>query len=153
MGYKSQIADKLVERIALVTKANGYSQDIKTIKFDKVRLNISDYQDFELPAVQIIDLSKLYNHEMSRSRSVWYLAVEVCLRTTEQIGIVDQKSLWNLTEDIVNAIMSKPKLDLSFVIHTKLVDELTDLHLQEPNYIGTIGLEINYYEPITRPTC
>jgi len=153
MGYKSDISTKLVQAIETVTKANGYSQDVQTVKFDKIKLNINDYKDYELPAVQIIDLSKLYNHEMSRSKSSWFLAVEICLRTTEDIGTVDQNALWDLQEDVVRAIMQDPKLGLDFMLHVKLVDSVTDLHLQEPNYVGTIGLEALFYEPIVRANC
>lgn len=152
-GWKSQIATKLVERIELVTTANGYTQDVKTVAFDKVKLNIGDYDDWEIPAVQLIDLSKLFNHEMSRSRSSWFVAVEICLRSTQVIGEVDQQALWDLQEDVMRSIMATPKLGLTFVTHVKLIDEVTDLHLQEPNYTATIGLEILYYEPITRDNC
>ena len=153
MGYKAQISEKIVAAIESVTIANGYSQDIKLVQFDKIRLNITDYQDFELPAVQIIDMSKLFNHEMSRSKSSWFLAIELCMRTTEQIGVVDQKALWDLEEDIMRSIMKTPKLGLNFVLHCKMVDSITDLHLQAPNYVSTLGIEIMYYEPITRDNC
>lgn len=152
-GFKSQIAQKLVAAIQDVSIANGYSQDVQTVTFDKVKVNISDYADYHLPAVQVIDQSKLFKHEMSRSKSTWFLAVEICLRDTQAIGEVDQQALWDLQEDVMRAIMADPKLGLSFVQHVKLVDEVTDLHLQEPNYIAIIGLEILYYEPITRDNC
>ena len=152
-GFKSQIAQKLVEAIETVSIANGYSQNVQTVAFDKVKLNISDYSDYQLPAVQVIDQSKLFEHQMSRSRSKWFVAVEICLRDTEAVGDVDQQSLWDLQEDVMRSIMKDPKLGLSFVQHVKLVDEITDLHLQTPNYIAIIGLEIMYYEPITRDTC
>jgi len=153
MGFKSDISKKLVAAIESVTVLNGYSQDIKLVQFDKIRLNITDYQDFELPAVQIIDMSKLFNHEMSRSKSSWFLAIELCMRTTEQIGVVDQLSLWDLEEDIMRAIMEDPKLSLNYVLHCKMVDSITDLHLQAPNYVSTLGIEIMYYEPVTRQNC
>ena len=151
--FKRQIAEKLVERIQLVTKANGYSQDVVTVEFDKVKLNIQDYSDYELPAVQLVDLSKTYQHEMSRSKSTWFVAIEICMRTTEQIGEADQGALWTLQEDVMRSIMAQPQLGLSFVIHVRMIDEATDLHMIEPNYVGTIGLEILYYEPITRENC
>lgn len=152
-GFKSQIAEALKARIALVSIANGYTQDVKSITFDKVKLNIADYGDYELPAVQLIDLSKTFEHQMARSKSTWFVTVEMCMRTTETIGTVDQQSLWDFQEDVMRAIMGDPKLGLSFVIHTRLIDEVTDLHLQQPNYIANIGLEILYYEPITRDNC
>jgi|GEM_PF-3061567 len=149
MGFKSQIADALVARINLVTIANGYSLDVKTVKFDKVKLNIAEYHDTELPAVQIIDLSKIFKHQMSQSESRWVLAIEMVLRQTEGIGAVDQKALWDFEEDVMRSIMLKPRLDLSFVRHVLLIDSATDLHLQGEEYIATLGLEILYKEPVT----
>jgi hypothetical protein len=153
MGWREQIGDALVAQISNVTVANLYSIDVKTVTFDKVKINIADYNDHELPAVQIIDAYGRYNHEMSRSKTQWFLAVELCLRTTEAIGEVSQKTLWNFLEDVVRSIMITPKLGLPWVVHCKLVDGMTDLHLQAPNYTATIGLEILFYEPITRDAC
>jgi hypothetical protein len=153
MGLKADIAAALVARIELVTTANGYSQDLKTVTFDKVKINILDYDDYELPAVQLIDLSALYSHEMSRSKTSWSIALEICMRTTQNLGTVSQVDLWNLQEDVVRAIMAEPNLGVTGVIHVRLLDAVTDLHMLEPNYIATVGLEVLYYEPITRDNC
>jgi len=152
-GFKAQIADALKSRVEGVTIAGGYSHDIGVVSFDKVKINISDYQDFELPAVQIIDLSATVNHEMSRSRTQWFLAVEICMRTTEELGVVDQKELWDLEESVKRAIMEDPKLGLNYVTSVTLIDSVTDLHMLDPNYISTIGVQVEYYEPITRSAC
>ena len=151
-GLRSQIADKLKEKIESVTVANGYNQDVGVVRFDSVVLNIAEYQDYELPAVQIIDLNAQINHEMSRSRTSWFLAIEMCMRSTVN-GIVNQQSLWDFQDDVIRAIMDDPKLGLNFVVQAQVIDKLTDLHMQEPNYIGTIGIEVIYYEPITRNSC
>lgn len=153
MGPKREISNALVARIELVTKANNYSQDIQVVAFDKVKLNIADYENHELPAVQLIDLSALYEHQISQSKTSWQIAVEICMRTTEGLGIVDQGQLWDLQEDVVRSIMKVPNLGISYVLHVKLLDALTDLHVLEPNYIATVGLEVLYYEPITRDNC
>ena len=153
IGLKSQMAAALKARIELVTIANGYTQNVKTVKFDKIKLNIQDYSDYELPAVQIIDLNKIYEQQMSRAKATWTLAIEICLRTTEQIGVVDQGTLWDFQDNVMRAIMAEPQLGLSFVIQCRPTDEVTDLHLQEPNYTAIIGLEILYYQPVTRDIC
>ena len=158
MGLKADIATALVGKIENVTVANGYSQDVKTVVFDKVRLNINDYADYQIPAIQIIDISTIFKHEQSRSKTSWFLALEILLRTTQVIGTVDQKSLWTLEEDVKRAVFQDPKLGLGPnpdipIIAAFLVDAQTDLHSQEPNYIATLGLEIRYYEPITRDNC
>lgn len=151
-GPKSQIAAALKAAIEGVTVANGYSRNVGVVRFDKVKLNISDYQDYELPAVQLIDLSANISHEMSRSKTSWFLTVEICMRSTVD-GIVEQDDLWDFQEEVIRAIMVNPKLGLNFVVNCTIVDNVTDLHLNEPNYIGGIGLEIVYYEPITRNDC
>jgi hypothetical protein len=153
VGLKSQMAQALKARINLVTIANGYTVDVKTVAFDKIKLNIQDYADYQLPAVQIIDLSKIFEQQMSRSKSTWTLAIELCMRTTEVLGVVDQESMWDFQENVVRAIMAEPQLGLSFVIQCRPIDEVTDLHLQEPNYTAIIGLEILYYQPVTRDNC
>ena len=152
-GYKTQIASKIKQSLQQVTVANGYSQDLRTITFDQIRLNISDYNDYEIPAIQIIDLSSNVNHEMTRSKTSWFLTLEICLRSTLTLGVINQEKLWDLQEDIIRAIMIDPRLGLNFVVSVKIIDSLTDLHFEQPNYIANIGLEIEYYEPITRLNC
>jgi len=153
VGFKSQIAQALKTRIELVTIANGYTLDVATVAYDKVRLNISDYANSELPAVQILDQEKKFKHEMSRSKSEWKFVLELCLRTTPSMGVVDQETLWDFEEDVVRSIMKVPNLGLPFLQHVKVIDSITDLHLQQPNYVAIIGIEILYYEPITRDNC
>ena len=153
MGWRSQIGDALVLAIGQVTTANGYTQTLRTVEFDKIKVKISDFKDFELPAVQIYDTLGEFNHQMSRSKTSWFLTVEIVLRSTELLGTVSQRTLWDLSEDVVRAIMVKANLGLGWVQHCKMIDSMTDLHLQVPNYTATIGLEIMFYEPMTRDVC
>jgi len=153
LGIREQIATKLKERIELVTTANGYTQDVQTVTFNDIRINVDEWKDWELPAVQIIDLAGIYQHEMSRSRTIWNVAIEVVLRTTETLGQVGQVDLWNLMEDVTRSVMAVPKLDLSFVQHVKLSDHQTDIHIVPPNHIGILGWQVWFYEPITRENC
>jgi len=153
MGLKSTIADALVGKIDNVTVANGFTQDLITVVFDKVRLNISDYKDSELPAVQVIDVNTIYQHSQGRAEVNWFVVLEICMRTTNKLGLIDQRSLWDLEEDVKRAVFADPKLGLGpsntvSIKHVKLVDAQTDLHLVAPNYIATIGLDIQYFEPL-----
>lgn len=153
MGLRSQILEKVKLQIEDVTIANGYTVDVKTVTFENIKVNIHEYQDWELPAVQIIDTAGLYKHEFSRSLTNWNFVTELCMRTTEVLGTVNQLSLLNFMEDVVRAVMAKPKLDLSFVQHVKLFDHQTDIHSIAPNYIAIIGWTAMFYEPITRDNC
>ena len=149
MGKRQEIADKLKERIELVTTANGYTQDVKTVTYDDIRINIDEWKDWELPAVQIIDLAGIYNHEISRSRTIWNLGIECIMRSTAS-GQIGQTDLWNFMEDVTRSVMANPKLDLSYVQHVKLSDHQTDIHTVAPNHIGILGWQVWFYEPMTR---
>lgn len=153
MGFKEEIADALEAAIATVTIANGYSIDIATVSSEVIKLNLSDYKDSELPAVQIIDGSQVFKHENTRSKSTWTMALELCLRSTLALGEVNQRTLWNFSEDVRRAVMKKPNLGLNYLQHVKLTAEVTDLHLQQPNYTAIISIEVLFYEPIVRDNC
>jgi len=153
MGFKQEITDALELKIKNVTQANGYSLDVQTVTSEVVKLNLGDYKDSELPAVQIIDASSVFKHEMSRSKTTWTLALELCLRSSLALGEVNQRTLWDFSEDVRRAVMKTPNLGLSYVQHVHLIAEITDLHLQQPNYTAIITIEVHFYEPVTRDGC
>lgn len=153
MGIKGQIADALELKIKDVTIANGYTVDVKSVSSEVIKLNIADYKDSELPAVQIIDAASVFKHENSRSFTTWTLGLELCMRSTLLLGEVNQRSLWDFAENVRRAIMKQPNLGIPFVLHTKLLSEITDLHLQQPNYTAIITIEVLFYEPVTRDGC
>jgi hypothetical protein len=140
-SVRSKIADALLARIALLT-------DIKYSAFDVVKLQASDFQEFELPAVQIIDLGEINTHEMRRGKKSWNLVIEVIVGDT-QLDETNQKELWDLMQAIEEHIFQDPKLGLSEVIQMNLVTSSTDMHLLKPFYLGRIEVMIDYYQPIT----
>lgn len=139
-AVRSKIADALMARLALVT-------ELKYRAFDIVRLQASDFADYEIPAVQIIDLAELVTHEQSRAKKEWNLVIEVIVGPTEAES-VSQQALWNLMQLIERTVWAVPNLGLSEVIHMKLLTTSTDLHLMAPFYLGRIELSVLYYQPL-----
>lgn len=138
VSNKSQVADAIMTRLATLT-------DIKYTAFDVVRLQASDFQDWELPAVQIIDLAEVATPEATRYRKLWSLAIEVIVGPTTA-AVPNQKALWDLMQAVEDCLRSKPKLGLGFVVHLKLGVSSTDLHLMAPFYLGRIELTVDYYQ-------
>jgi hypothetical protein len=142
-SIKSDIATNLVTLLATIT-------DFRYVHFDVVRLAASDFQDHEIPALQIIDLAEVATHEGTRVRKSWALAIEVIVgpRMTDTAQ-PNQKQLWDLMQEVELKIGSQPKLNLATVIHAKLGVSSTDLHLMRPFYLGRIELTVDYYQTFT----
>ena len=145
--YKVEIGEAIVKQLKTITTENGYSQTLKSVLFDKVKVNIADYKRHEIPAIQLIDLQKTYQGVFKRSDSIWSLAIELALKNTKgTVGTIDQKALWRLQQDITDCLMKKPKLGLSWVKQINLIDEVTDLHTTDDLYTGILGLNVSYSE-------
>lgn len=141
LSVRSKIATAIVTRMSLMT-------DLKLVTFDDVKIQISDFQDHEIPALQIIDLGEVNTHEMRRAKKSWNLVLEVIIGPTATVEY-DQQDLWDLMQAIEEHLFADPKLGLSEVIQMNLVTSSTDLHLLKPFYLGRIEVMIDYYQPIT----
>jgi hypothetical protein len=143
-SLRSKIAQKILDRLALVTEFN-YRE------FDKVKLTSADFAEHDLPAVQAIDLGDPNTHEMVRGKRRWNIALEIILGPTQTYEAT-QKKLWDLMEYTENTIFADPKLGLGNdgVVHMHLLDSYTDLHVMDPYYLGRIEIEVEYYQPLVR---
>lgn len=142
-SLRSQIADAIISRLNLVL-------DLKSRSFDKIRLLEFDFDEWELPACQIIDGPESNIHEMKRGRKSWNLILEVVIGPKESTQYnPTQKDLWDLMETIEKTIMQPPtQLNLDFVIGIKLLGSQTDQGLLQPYYTGRINFNIDYYQPL-----
>lgn len=138
---------EIAQAIAAKITTDLVPASIKTVITDKVRLTASDFQDWELPAVQLIDLGEVNQHEMRRGRKTWNLALEVVIGPTAE-DPVSQEELWDLMELLETTIWPVPQLGLTYVIHAKLLGSSTDLHLLDPYYVGRLDLTVDYYQPL-----
>lgn len=138
---RRQIADSIVQQIG----ANV--PELKLVNFDKIKILAEDFQDWEIPACQLIDNYEQNQHQIRRGLRSWNLALEVVIGPTETAQ-VSQAALWDLVEKIEQAIFVDPRFGLNFVVHAKLLGTETDLHLLEPFYTARIDLAIDYYQPL-----
>ena len=135
--------------VALKAQIESAAPSLKTVNILNPKSNITDYSDYQLPAVQIIDTTNIFQMESRRSQTTWNLAVEICGRQTKDTTFT-QLDLLDLQETVMNAIFSKQKL-VTAMIGVYPIDGVTDLHLLEPNYISTLGIAIRFNEPIVGP--
>jgi hypothetical protein len=113
-------------------------------------MKVSDFQDFELPAAQIIDLSDDNIHERTRGKKTWNITIEIVVGPTVS-ATPSQGALWDLLETIEQALFQLPNLGLSEVIHMRLLGSTTDLHILMPLYTARIDLQVDYYQTLVSP--
>lgn len=142
-SMRKQIATALLTKLATIT-------ELKYRAFDEVRMTANDFQDFELPAVQIIDLGSVDEHEMRRTKVMWNVAVEVVVGPTST-SAVTQADLWNLMEYVENTLFSEPNLQIPGVVSMFLIGSSTDLHLMAPMYVGRIEMAVQFYQQLVGP--
>lgn len=140
MSIRTQIAEALRLKIASLP-------EIKSATFDRVRLQTSDFAEWEIPAVQLIDLQETVTHELRRAKKSWNVIVELIMGDTSEKQY-SQNDLWDLMEVVERSIFEKPNLQIAGVVHMKLIGTDTDLHLLSPFYLGRIELNIEYYQPL-----
>lgn len=142
---KSKIAD------AILAKLDGIGR-IKYKSFDRIRLSRDDFSEVQTPAIQLIDVNETVEHEQSRAKKTWTIALELVLKET-QYEPVNQQDLWNLAYEVERALWADPNLSIPGVIHLRYIGSQTDLHLLEPYYFTRLDFEVLYYEPLVRQCC
>ena len=141
---KSLIADAILVQLQQVKRINYLS-------FDKVKLLASDFSEYEIPAIQLIDVSETVEHEMGRAKKTWQIALELLLKGGSS-GEVSQQDLWDLQYEVERKLWQRNKLNLGIkgVVHLRYLGSSTDLHLLEPYYFSRMDFEVLYYEALVR---
>jgi len=144
MSRKADILQALIARLEeLVT-----SKDVGIVNFEVIKLAMSDFEDWELPAIQVIDQGELVTHEMGRARKEWDVAVELVMKSSET-GEVFQKDLFDLQYKVERNIWQDPNLGgTTGVIDCKYLGSQTDLHMVKPMFYCRIDIQIRYYDPL-----
>lgn len=141
-SMKSKIAEAIVNQLSLVNELNY-------LKFDEVRVLMSDFLEHELPACQLIDISETAEHEQGRLKKTWNITLEVVMKQTIYRQ-VNQQALWDLMYRIERKLWVFPNLGIPGVIHMQYIGNQTDLHLVDPYYIGKLDFLVQYYENLVR---
>jgi hypothetical protein len=141
-SMKSRIADAIVERLNQVS-------DLVYVKFDEVKVNMSDFLEHELPACQVIDVNETVEHEQNRAKKTWNISLEVVLKQTTY-RTVNQQALWDLIYQIERKLWTFPNLLIPGVVQMVYLGNQTDLHLVDPYYVGRLDFQVVYYESLVR---
>lgn len=139
-SFRSTIAAAIEARLALIP-------ELKYVNFDDVKLAATDFADYQIPAVQLIDLGDANSHEMRRVQKLWSIAIEVIVGPTTA-ETPEQTDLWDLMELVERTLFAVPNLGIPGVIHMHLVTTTTDLHFMKPFYVGRIEIAVQYYQPL-----
>lgn len=144
VSSRSKIAQALLDIIAAAVP------EVKYLAFDIVRLAASDFQDHELPAVQMFDAVELADYvQRSDVQKGWSIIIEVVVGPTSE-QVPSQKDLWDLMQAVEMAVTTAPRLGppgtVPKIIHAKLVGSQTDLHLMKPFYVGRIEIQVQYLQ-------
>lgn len=140
MSIDTDIVDKIISISAAVPGIN-YA------KFDEVKLAIDDFEDHEIPAIQLWDNGRSGKHSQGRILYNWSLSLELIMRS-QTTDVVDQKALFEKMREIKLALWDKPNLLIPGVVQLNYVAEVTDLHLLKPNYIGRLDFEVQFYDEL-----
>lgn len=139
---KSKIADAILQKLDGVL-------ELKYKSFDQIRINMHDFNDAELPAVQIIDIQETGVHQQASLQKTWQLTLEVVMKQTSE-RIVRQQDLWDLMYLIERKLWQDPSLGIPGVFHLQYIGNNTDLHVLDPYYIGKLDFQVVYQEHLVR---
>jgi hypothetical protein len=108
----------------------------------------SDFNESDIPAIQIIDVGLSSEHEKVRAKKRWSLAIEVVLRST-MTEPASQVKLWDLEQEVLRRLFSDANLGIKGVIQMEFRGSATDLHLLEPYYFTRLDVDVMFYENLT----
>jgi len=142
MSRKAEILTGIVDRLA------GLKPDtIKTINYQTIKLAFSDFQDWELPVIQLIDAGESVTHEMGRARKEWDIGLEIVLKSTEE-GVVRQQDLFDLQNLVELELWQDPNLGIPGVIDMKYLGSQSDLAMVKPYFFVRIDFQVRYYDAL-----
>lgn len=127
---------------------------IKYIEYEKIRNTQSEFQDFELPAVQIYDLIESYSHVTSRVETSWQIIVELIQKANPD-GTHNQAVLMDRKYEIERKIGENVKLNIQSVAedgrikHVKYIQSQTSLFLIDGLSLAQLQFEVLFEKPFT----
>ncbi len=145
MGFEKSDQTVIVERL---TEVLSSIPAVKHVHNKRVRVNIEDWHDYELPAIQIYDAGDSAKHDRDYLTVDWLLNLELILKTTQR-GVVDQTTLYDFRKSVIRSIWNSRKLGLSQISSIEYRKNQTGLHVLEPYYWSTLQIMIRYREKIS----
>lgn len=122
---------------------------VKSVAYEKIRVAM-DFQEHEVPAIQIYDGNQEFRHERTRLETDWQIVVELIMKQTVS-GVVDQMELFDKKYDIERQLGAMVQLGLqnSGMIHLMYDNAVTDIHTFDPYYVARLTFVVKFYKPFT----
>lgn len=142
---------KIYEALANILSELSF---VKIVNYEKIRLNLGEFAEHEIPAIQFYTGGSTYTHEQSRLNTQMLIDVELILKSSTA-GVVDQKELFEKTYAIERKIGANVYLNLdnSGMIHLIYNSTTYDLHSFEPFFISRMSFTALFYKGYTRDSC
>jgi len=138
---KVNIANALASALSTVT-------ELKTINTNRILISIHDFNDHEIPAVQLFSLGESIVHERGRALRSWSMTLELIMKSLVT-GSVTQYDLWDLGRKLEQALWLNPNLKIPGVVHLVYTGNINDIHTMEPYYILQQNFDVLYYDNLT----
>jgi hypothetical protein len=120
-----------------------------TVAWERIRLTVSDFSEFEIPVVQMYVLRIDSAHQVQTLESTMSVVVEIVLKQSFDQSI-NARDIWEKVNDVKNVIGTNANLDVPGVFHCRMVSRETDLYSISPYYYGRLEFEVIFKEPYTR---
>lgn len=127
---------------------------LRKVEYERVRATLSDFQNHEIPGVQIYDLSENYTHSQQRVKTEWTIVVEY-YQSANPDGSHDQGLLMDRKFEIERKIGDNIKLNITSVpddgriFHVKYVSSQTNLFLVNGMSLAQMQFAILFEKPFT----
>ena len=127
---------------------------LRKVEYERVRATLAEFQNHEIPGVQIYDLSENYTHSQQRVRTDWNIVVEYYQKANPD-GSHDQGLLMDRKFEIERKIGDNIKLNITSVpddgriFHVKYVSSQTNLFLVNGMSIAQMQFAILFEKPFT----
>lgn len=125
---------------------------VKTVNYELIRLNLADFQEHELPAIQFYDEGQFNQHVQTRVETFWDITVELIMKQTVA-GVVNQVELFEKKFEVEKQIGHQVQLNLpnTGMIHVHYPNAVTDLHTFEPYYVARMTFRVQFLKEYTAP--
>lgn len=127
---------------------------LNVVSIDKIRIANSDFQENEIPGIQIYDSGQFIEHNHQRVLKTWALTVEYFQKVDPE-GRADQATLFDRKLEIERKIGDNLKLSINStpdegaMRYIKYVASTTDLFMISDMSILQLFLEVRFETPYT----
>ena len=130
---------------------------LRKVNYETIRVGIAGFLPHEIPCIQIIDQVNVRDAEKNRDENTWILLLQLILKSKRN-DEVNQGILFDRMDDIIRLIGNNTVLNITpttpgdSFIQLRSIAEATDIHSENPFFLGEITLESKFYTA-TRGPC